>query len=124
MEPIEGRQTNLFVERQNFFRPTGFEVQKGPDAPEKIPGLCQSEKVLSGEKAAICQVLQCCCLIPGHASPADQMEVPHPSLTSFDVRLQEIHRLSELRIVTTALFNLLLDELFHPATDHFFRISA
>jgi hypothetical protein len=114
MKSIERRQTNLLVERQNFFRPTCFKMQKSPDAPEEIPSLCQSQKVLPGEKAPIRQVLQCWSLVPGHAGPADQMEIPHPSLTSFDVGLQEIDRLSELCIVATALLNLLLDELLTP----------
>ena len=43
LESIQGGQTNLFVERQNLLRPPGFEVQKRPDAPQKITRLRQRE---------------------------------------------------------------------------------
>jgi hypothetical protein len=38
-EPIQGCQPDLFVERQNLLRLPGFEVEKCPDAPQKIPGV-------------------------------------------------------------------------------------
>ena len=87
LESIQRGQPDLFIERQNFLRHPGFDMQKRPDAPQKITGLRQREKILSGEEAAIRQVLQCSGLKPGHTGPPEQMEVPQPSFAFLDVGL-------------------------------------
>ena len=124
VESVQGSQPDLFVERQNFLRPPGFEVQKRPDAPQKITGLRQREKILSGEESAIRQILQRRGLEPGHAGPPKQMEVPQPSFAFLDIGLQKIDRLSKLHIFTAALLYFLLNKLPRLTADHFLRIAA
>ncbi len=118
------RQPHLLIEVEDLLRDAGVHVEQRPDTPQKLPGLEQGLVVLTRKNTPVRELLQGARLVPGHPRPLQHMQVTQAAFTLLHIRLEQIHRLTELLILPPTLRDLPLNVAVRPPHHHPPKVPA